>query len=86
MVDVLEYYAAMRLSDYLRDQGETIAAFSERSGVPRSTVQEMAAGKSDPRISSVIRVVRATGGLVSWEDLSPGHERTRGKARQGRRG
>lgn len=59
----------MDLRSYLDQQGETQESFSERSGVPQTTLSGIIQGRGC-HARTAQRVIRATGGLVSLEDLT----------------
>lgn len=59
----------MRLSEYLQSRDESQSAFAKRAGIPQSTVNLICNG-SGTRTETAIKIVRATGGLVSFGDLT----------------
>jgi plasmid maintenance system antidote protein VapI len=58
----------MRLKRYLQKQGESQAVFAEKARVPRTTVADVCRGYS-VTLDNALRIVEATGGLVSFGDL-----------------
>ena len=64
------YTGGVRLSDYLAERGESVAAFAGRSDLPRTTVHRVLDG-CEPRTTNAIKIIKATGGLVALEDLRP---------------
>lgn len=67
----------MRLAAYLADCGESQAGFSRRAGIPQSTINVICQGNGT-HVETAIKIIKATGGLVSLEDLRSGDG---GKAR-----
>ncbi len=59
----------MELVGYLEQQGESQAAFARRAGIPQSTLHLICQGKG-MRVETAIKIIRATGGLVSLGDLA----------------
>lgn len=59
----------MRLEEYLRRQGESQAAFAKRAGVAQQTVSMICTGGGS-RTATALRIVEATGGLVSFAELA----------------
>ena len=58
----------MRLEDYLNQREESQSAFARRSKIPQSTVNLICQGKGT-RVETAVKVIQATGGLVSLQDL-----------------
>lgn len=67
----------MKLKKYLADRKESHNQFAKRSGVPSSVVGRICDDDdpADPRASTVQKIIHATGGLVSLDDLVPERER-----------
>ncbi len=59
----------MRLARYLKQCGESQAGFARRAGIPQTTINVICQGKG-VHVDTAIKIIRATGGLVSLEDLS----------------
>jgi len=59
---------SMRLSEYLLERNESVVAFGKRAGIPRSTVSDACAGYGVHN-DTALKIVRATGGLVSSFEL-----------------
>jgi transcriptional regulator with XRE-family HTH domain len=55
------------LADYLRECGETQAAFAERAGVSLSAMGGWLSGVRGPDLKSAVLVEKATGGAVPVE-------------------
>ena len=60
----------MRLTEYLQESGESQAGFARRAGLPQTTVNVICQGRGI-HVNTAIKIIRATGGAVSLEDLSP---------------
>jgi len=58
----------MRLSDYIANIS-TAAALARKSGVSKAALSYFLSGKRGLRASSMAKIVEATGGLVTYEDL-----------------
>ena len=69
----------MRLPEYLKSNGESQSAFAKRAGVPQSTINLICNGRGTT-VDTAVKIVRATGGLVPYEDLAveDGAERAAG--------
>lgn len=66
----------MRLSAYFAEQRargvrSPELEFSRRSGVPRTTLDSIVNG-CIPKSDTAVKIVRASGGLVTHEDLAAG--------------
>ena len=59
----------MRIEEYLRENGLTIAAFAERIGVSEAAMGRYIAGKRTPRRDILARIMAETGGQVRHEDI-----------------
>ncbi len=59
----------MRIEEYLRENGLTIAAFAERIGVSEAAMGRYIAGKRTPRRDIMARIMAETGGQVRHEDI-----------------
>ena len=59
----------MTLGEYLKRQGESQQAFADRAGVPQTTVTKIVNGAGS-RTFTAIKIVEATGGLVTFSDLA----------------
>lgn len=60
----------MRLTEYLEKREESQSAFARRSEIPQSTVNLICQGKGTG-VGTAVKVIQATGGLVSLQDLLP---------------
>lgn len=60
----------MKLDDYLAERDESQSAFARRAGLPQQTVHAICNG-AEPRASTARKIIIATGGLVSLDDLQP---------------
>jgi len=60
---------SMRFNTYLARQGLTPAGFARRAKIPRSTILDLVAGKSKLRASTAYKIIKATRGEVSLEEL-----------------
>lgn len=60
----------MTLSDYIQQKGGD-AVVSALAGLDRTTVSRIRRGVIDPPLSTVARIVTATGGRVVIEPVSP---------------
>jgi DNA-binding transcriptional regulator YdaS (Cro superfamily) len=58
----------MRLSDYLAEQEESQSAFARRAGISQQVVASILSGAGCHN-DTAVKIVRATGGLVTHEDL-----------------
>lgn len=58
----------MRLADYLRSRDESQVAFARRTGIPQATINGICNG-AGTRSDTALRIIHATGGLVTLEDL-----------------
>ena len=65
----------MTLSDYMRGEGMTDDAMSKKIGVSRSAVTQYRLGDRMPKPEIMLRLVKATGNLVSPLDLASGLRR-----------
>ena len=61
------------LKQYLRDMDEELQVFAARVGVSRHTIYRLISGANQPRPALARRIVEATGGSVSFEDLYISH-------------
>jgi transcriptional regulator with XRE-family HTH domain len=61
----------MTLLEYLATRQLTEAAFARRLNVPASTVHRWVRGKRLPKVVSLRRIARATGGKVKLNDFYP---------------
>lgn len=59
----------MKLGDYLKARGETLASFGQRVGCTHATVSRLANGKLLPSARLVARIEKATGGQVGFADF-----------------
>lgn len=59
----------MRLIAYLERTGESQQAFAKRAGIPQSTVNMICRG-GGTRVDTAIKIIEATNGLVTLEDLA----------------
>lgn len=59
----------MLLRDYLAQTGETIEQFAERIGESQHTLGKLYRGERFPRIELAKRVIAATGGEVTADDM-----------------
>lgn len=59
----------MRLAEYLRTRKESQSAFARRVAIPQSTVNAICNG-AGTRSDTALKIIHATGGLVTLEDLS----------------
>lgn len=57
----------MRLSDYIPTGGRT--AFALKVGCSPSTLDRICQGKQVPRPALMVKIIKATGGVVSSDDL-----------------
>lgn len=60
----------MKLVEYLKQQGESQYAFARRAGIPQQTISVIARGRG-MHVSTAIKIIRASGGLVGLSDLVP---------------
>ena len=60
----------MMLGAYLERTGETMKDFAQRSGVPISTISKICQEDGGTRTATAVRVFKATGGMVRYEDLT----------------
>jgi len=58
----------MKLQDYLKTHGETQVSFSKRTMIPQTTIAAIVIG-GGTRAVTAQRIIMATAGLVSLEDL-----------------
>jgi predicted transcriptional regulator len=58
----------MKLQDYLKTHGETQVSFSKRTTIPQTTIAAIVIG-GGTRAVTAQRIIMATAGLVSLEDL-----------------
>ena len=63
------HISAMRLSDYLSEQGHGDAEFAVAIGVDRSSVNRMRNGKLVPSPAVMQRIIELTGGRVTANDF-----------------
>jgi transcriptional regulator with XRE-family HTH domain len=68
----------MRLADYLTSRKESQSAFARRTGVPQATINNICNG-AGTRSDTALKIIHATGGLVTLEDLV-GNDRPSGAA------
>jgi transcriptional regulator with XRE-family HTH domain len=61
--------AEMTLDEYLCLTGMSLAAFSERSGLQRSTISRLRHARRRPTIEQVEAIERATSGAVRAQDF-----------------
>lgn len=62
----------MKLTDYLRDAGETGTQFAKRIGVAQATVHRYCSGVRIPRPEILQRIQIETGGQVTPNDFIGG--------------
>lgn len=62
----------MKLTDYLRDTGETGTQFAKRIGVAQATVHRYCSGVRIPRPEILQRIQVETGGQVTPNDFIGG--------------
>lgn len=60
----------MRLTDYLASIGISEAEFARRAALPQRTVNRVCNG-AGIHLETARRIVKATGGLVGFDDLAP---------------
>jgi len=60
----------MLLRDYLLLNSESQAAFAKRADIPPTTVHSIISGGSTT-VTTALRIIAASGGAVSLEDLVP---------------
>lgn len=60
----------MRLSDYLASAGISEAEFARRAAIPQRTVNRVCNG-AGIHLDTARKIVKATGGLVGFDDLAP---------------
>lgn len=58
----------MRLDEYLIKRDVTPTAFAAEIGVAASTITRIIRGERSPRFDLVMKIKKATGGLVTDED------------------
>lgn len=58
----------MRLKDYLDKHGIEYGDFAERVGVERTAVWRWMKGANTPRLPTILRIQKETGGLVTVLD------------------
>ena len=58
----------MKLQDYLKMHGETQVSFSKRTMIPQTTIAAIVTGGGTRAVTEQ-RIIVATAGLVSLEDL-----------------
>jgi transcriptional regulator with XRE-family HTH domain len=63
----------MLLSDFLKTNGITLAAFAEEIGTSAATVSRISDGLVVPRRKLLVRIYEATGGQVCPNDLTGIH-------------
>jgi hypothetical protein len=63
----------MLLSDFLKTDGITLAAFAEEIGTSAATVSRISDGLVVPRRKLLVRIYEATGGQVCPNDLTGIH-------------
>lgn len=61
----------MTLREYLEASRQTLSSFSRVCGVHKVCLSLYLAGKRGLSLASAARIVRATGGQVTFEDLLP---------------
>lgn len=61
---------AMTLSDYLTAERIKPAAFARKAGLAASTITRILDGTRRPLLDVAVKIVRATDGRVSFEDLA----------------
>ena len=59
------------LGRYLSSRQESVREFAARSRIHERAIRRIAAGTSRPRADTARRIVDATGGTVTWQDLAP---------------
>lgn len=59
----------MTLSEYLSEVGKKPSAFAESLGMPASTIIRIINGQREARIGTAAKIVAATGGKVTFEEL-----------------
>ena len=59
----------MLLKDYLTQRGETVEQFAERVGESPHTIGKLYRGDRFPRVDLATRIIRATDGEVTADDL-----------------
>lgn len=64
------YMSAMTLSDFLSAKGLKPAAFARTVGLSASTVTRILDGSRRPTLDVALKIVRATDGKVSCEELA----------------
>jgi transcriptional regulator with XRE-family HTH domain len=69
----------MKLTEFLRTRGVTMAAFAEEIGTTAATVSRISDGLVIPRRKLLVRIYEATGGLVCPNDLVGIHPKTNQK-------
>ncbi len=60
----------MTLADYLVSKGLKPASFARQVGVAASTVTRILDGSRRPTLDVAVKIVRATSGEVSFEELA----------------
>lgn len=61
----------MKLAAYLRSKRITVREFAAATGISHQTVYDLAADRVRPYATTARKVIRATKGAVTWEDLRP---------------
>lgn len=61
----------MDLSSYLREADIKPTRFAEALGVPASTITRLLSGERSPRLDTIAKIERATGGKVTANDFLP---------------
>jgi len=62
------------LATFIEETGETVAAFARRVGVNDQTLEEILADKARPSPMIARRIIEATGGAISFDQLMTGRE------------
>ncbi len=60
----------MKLKEYLKLQKYPITRFAEAIGISITTFHNILRGHKDIRLSTAMRIVKATQGIVSFEELA----------------
>lgn len=60
---------AMLLKDYIAERGETVEQFAERVGESPHTIAKLFRGDRFPRLDLAQRIISATEGRVTADDL-----------------
>lgn len=62
------HICGMNLNQYLTDRKETDAAFGARVGLSQSQVNRLRHRVSNPSLSAIKRIAKATGNKVKFDD------------------